>query len=291
MASITVVIPFYNGKEHIGRAVKSALAQTHHVSEIIIVDDASPHPVEAGDFPADDRIRIVRLQSNAGGGAARNRGIAEAKSDYVALLDCDDEWMADKLRQQVALLPEYPIQSNVLILCGVIVRENNREIMRTRLVSEIISPLEAVLIDGAFLQTSTYLMRRDLAAKIGFDPTLRKHQDWDFLNRWYQAGYQFGYVDEPLSVYYRGGSSQVSRSRNMQQSQEWIENRKSDISQKAAARFYLSEIYPLEVSVRPITAFRTLLGHVNAGHVKLLEALRMTRYALRITAQAKWARR
>lgn len=104
----SVVIPLYNKAAEVGRAVRSALAQTLQPLEVVVVDDGSTDSsaaeVEAVGSPL---VRLIR-QPNGGVSVARNRGIAEAKGDMVALLDADDEWRGDFLAEVDRMAREWP---------------------------------------------------------------------------------------------------------------------------------------------------------------------------------------
>lgn len=105
---ISVVIPLYNKESQIGQTIRSVLKQSFQDFEIVVVDDGSTDSSVAEVKKIDDsRIRIVS-QTNAGVSAARNRGIAEAKGEFIALLDGDDEWKPDYLATQSELAGKYP---------------------------------------------------------------------------------------------------------------------------------------------------------------------------------------
>lgn len=105
---ISVIIPLYNKEDTIARALDCVLAQTYQDFEVVVVDDGSTDDgAIVVERYADPRIRFIR-QANAGVSAARNRGIEEAKGDYVAFLDADDEWLPEFLAEIVALQQEFP---------------------------------------------------------------------------------------------------------------------------------------------------------------------------------------
>lgn len=109
---ISVIIPLYNKESYIERTIRSVLSQTFGEYEIIVVNDGSTDGsvavVERMNHPF---VRLVQ-QKNGGVSAARNRGIEEARFDYVAFLDADDEWKENHLEVIAHLIKEYPV-------CGV----------------------------------------------------------------------------------------------------------------------------------------------------------------------------
>jgi GT2 family glycosyltransferase len=94
--TVSTVIPTFNRARLIERAVDSALAQQAPGDEILVIDDGSTDDTASVIARYGSRVRYLRAE-NRGAGAARNRGIREARGDLVAFLDSDDEWMPGKL--------------------------------------------------------------------------------------------------------------------------------------------------------------------------------------------------
>lgn len=106
--TISVVIPLYNKEQEIEQTIRSVLAQTRQPEEILVVDDGSTdRSAEIVRAIASPLVRLI-TQANAGVSAARNRGIAEARSQYIALLDGDDQWEAGFLEAVERLILEFP---------------------------------------------------------------------------------------------------------------------------------------------------------------------------------------
>lgn len=112
---VSCIIALYNGEAYVKEAIDSILAQTYSNTEILVINDGSTDngPDIVKTYP---EVRIIN-QENQGEGAARNRGIAEARGELIAFLDHDDFWHKDKLQTQVdALLQD---SSLGYVLCRV----------------------------------------------------------------------------------------------------------------------------------------------------------------------------
>lgn len=104
---VSVVIPAYNAEAFLAAALESALSQEGANLDVIVVDDGSTDGTAAVLGRFGEQVRVFR-QDNAGSGAARNRGAARARGDYLAFLDADDLWAPGKLSRQLAALAREP---------------------------------------------------------------------------------------------------------------------------------------------------------------------------------------
>src|ERR1700752_2956055 len=104
-----VVMPVYNRAATVGRAIQSVLSQEFQDFELIIVDDGSTDgtPDVVASF-ADPRLRFIRLPANAGGNAARNRGIDAGTAPLITFLDSDDHYLSNKLEFAVHYFEDRP---------------------------------------------------------------------------------------------------------------------------------------------------------------------------------------
>lgn len=104
--AVSVVVPVRDGAAHLAEALASVLAQDVEPVEVIVVDDGSTDRSAEIAESAGPLVRVVR-QAALGVAAARNRGVREARGEWIAFLDADDRWLAGKQRaQEAALLAE-----------------------------------------------------------------------------------------------------------------------------------------------------------------------------------------
>lgn len=106
---VSVVIPAYNGGEHLGEAIQSIFNQTYTNFELVIVDDVSPEDMSfvLNKF-TDNRIRYIRHERNQGAVAARKTGALASSGDIIAFLDQDDLFHERKLETHVHYLAKNP---------------------------------------------------------------------------------------------------------------------------------------------------------------------------------------
>ncbi|MCB8945539.1 MAG: glycosyltransferase family 2 protein [Ardenticatenaceae bacterium] len=195
--SVVVVLPTYNRAGVLGRAVDSVLGQTWTDFELIVVDDGSTD--ETADLLQtydDGRLRVIRHAYNRGVAAARNTGILASRSDWVAFIDSDDEWLPYKLERQMRVA-EGMQEGETAVLYSALVRVQNGR--KSRFPQQgARGYVHTELVGGNLMAASTALVRRDcLAREEQFDERLRCLVDWELWLR-LSRFYHFGFMDEPL---------------------------------------------------------------------------------------------
>jgi glycosyltransferase involved in cell wall biosynthesis len=200
---VTCVIPVFNGERYLAEALDSVLAQTHSPIEIIVVDDGSTDgtPDVLAGYGGD--VRSVR-QANAGPAAARNRGVADARGEYLAFLDSDDLWALSKTEVQLRRFASHPglsVCTSLMQNFWVDLADEEARMKDTEVARPQAGP------------SQTLMVRRAAFDRVGpFDPTLRHRDAHDWLVRARAAGLQFGQVNEVL-VRRRLHANNLSRSR------------------------------------------------------------------------------
>jgi len=104
---VSVIIPVYNCERYLAEAIESVLAQTYQPIEVIVINDGSTDDSEAVAKRFDSSIRYY-AHPNKGLGATRNRGVELAQGHFIAFLDADDLWVADKIERQMAYFDDDP---------------------------------------------------------------------------------------------------------------------------------------------------------------------------------------
>lgn len=106
---VTVLMPVYNGEEHLREALDSILGQTFSDFEFLIINDGSTDgSADVVNSYTDSRIRLVENDKNLGLVATLNRGLMLARGEYIARMDCDDISMPERLERQVSFMDTHP---------------------------------------------------------------------------------------------------------------------------------------------------------------------------------------
>jgi glycosyltransferase involved in cell wall biosynthesis len=180
---ISVVIPMYNSENTIVRALNSIKEQTkfEKISEIIIVNDGSTDNsleiVEEYKRINKEMPIVLITQKNGGVSSARNLGISKAKSEWIALLDSDDEWLPNKILLQVNALLENP---EIDFLGGDISEKKTKILFKT--INRLYHANIVDLTLKVFPQTSTAIFRKRIFEEIGgYDEKQKYGEDANYF--------------------------------------------------------------------------------------------------------------
>jgi len=205
---ISVIIPTYNRKHLISRAIKSVINQSFKPFEIIIVDDGSDDGTYQFINQFFREIKLIR-QSNNGVSSARNLGIKNAKGNWIAFLDSDDEWFSKKLELQKKAIDnsdKYLIShtNEIWIRNGVRVNQMKKH-------QKYGGSIFEKSLDICRISPSSVLINRKIFEDIGkFDETLKICEDYDFWLR-ISSKYPVLFLDELLIKKYGGHKDQLSK--------------------------------------------------------------------------------
>lgn len=211
-ADVSVIIPAWRAADTVGRALASVAAQTVKPREAIVVDDGSDDGTAdaaramAAAMGGID-LKVIALVANAGAGAARNRAISEARGEFVALLDADDEWLPEKLARSLAVMAESG--ADLVSHDYVEIRAGRETVGRcARHCPPGADPFDAQLLKGFIANITVVARRRLVLAAGGFDPGLRSGQDYElWLSVCGDPDLRFRAFPEALSRYHiREGS-------------------------------------------------------------------------------------
>ena len=206
--NISVIIPTYNRKNFLKRALYSVSNQTFVPHEIIVVDDGSSDGTK--DW-VQERFPYVRYiyQDNSGVSSARNAGIQEAKGSWIAFLDSDDEWMPNKLEQQKEVVNSF--QKAWLCHTNEIWIRNGVRVNQMKKHQKYGGDIFENCLDICRISPSSVLIKKEVFEMVGlFDDSLKVCEDYDLWLR-ITAVLPVIFLDQPLIIKYGGHADQLSR--------------------------------------------------------------------------------
>jgi glycosyltransferase involved in cell wall biosynthesis len=188
-ASVSVIIPAYNGALYLAEAVASALAQTRIPKEVLVIDDGSTDATSEIGRAAGATVWRIEHQ---GVSVARNTGVERSTADYIAFLDADDTWHPRKLELQAQLLDSRPEVG--IAMC------RHTYAVEGAAPAWFRGPQDGSVASGSLPIAS--LIRRTTWERVGpFDPTLTHGEDGDWFFRATDLGVVAALVDLPLMTY------------------------------------------------------------------------------------------
>lgn len=183
---VSVLICVYNGEPFVAEAIQSTLDQTFQDFEILVIDNASTdRSIEVVQTFTDPRIRLIQNERNFGHAGSLNVGLAEARGEYLAILDADDASFPNRFERQTTFLdanPEY-------IFCGSWSKTFGAWELERHYPTDY-EALRASLLFECPIVTPAVMLRRHmlLDAGMAFDPEFSHAFDYRF---WVEASRRF----------------------------------------------------------------------------------------------------
>jgi len=208
----SVVIPLYNKEHTILSTLSTVLNQTYKEFEIVIVNDGSTDNgvQKIRSYSTDSRIKIIE-QENQGVSAARNTGVHNAKYDYIAFLDGDDEWLPEYLSKMKEAVELFPASE---MYCSAGLGRNGDGTISKRQINKYVGkvrPFDFFENPHVFLHIGATVVTKQLFSKTnGFPIGMKRNEDFAFL---YSAALFTKpiYSGFPLSIYVGGVEGQATR--------------------------------------------------------------------------------
>jgi glycosyltransferase involved in cell wall biosynthesis len=197
---VTVIIPFYNGEAYLQSAIDSVLNQTFYDFELLLINDGSTDASRSiAERYHDARIQLLDNDGNRGIIFTRNRGLSEARGSLVALLDCDDVALPDRLALQCEYLADHPCvmmvggQAEVIDADGIPTGDYYKMPIGS-------SPVHVELLFRNAFVNSTVMFRKDAVQEIGGYQGRGYAEDYDLAFRLSER-YQVDNLDKALIQY------------------------------------------------------------------------------------------
>jgi len=199
---VTVLLAVYDGEPFLRRCVDSVLGQTYEDFELLVVDDASTDATpEILASYGDPRVRVLRNERNLGQVPSLNRGLGEARGEYVARIDADDWCRPERLERQLAVLDAEPTVGLVGTWMD-LVDERGRPVARLRsTIADVAEFVFHTLIMRVLISHPAAMYRRQPVAALTYDESTAPAEDKDLWRRLLLEGWRARIVPEPLVVY------------------------------------------------------------------------------------------
>ena len=202
---VSIIIPTYNRTFTLERAINSCLKQTYDNIEILVIDDNQPdsHSRMSTEtimvkYSKEDKVLYIKRKTNGGGALARNTGIEMAQGDYVTFLDDDDEYLPNKIKEQVRLIEKGfdMIFSDIEIIN---VDTNERQIQKYKkdFTLDYKGLLTKHLID-VISGTPTFMFTTNALKRIGGFENINANQEYILMLKAITQHLNIGYLDKVL---------------------------------------------------------------------------------------------
>lgn len=267
---ISVIIPVYNRMEELKRALQSVMNQSFKDWEVLVVDDCSDTNIKSiVDSFHNERMHYYRLEKKGNANVCRNLGIKNAKGEFIAMLDSDDEWLPEHLQLCLKTLEQLKadgIFSSYKVYDG------------EKYLSNIIRSLRSgenmadYIMDGNSAATPTHFYKTACAREVLWDEELQRHQDYDFAIRFAE---KYSFVPVQLFtvvVHWRKGEERIA---HLPSQIKFLEKHKNRMSKKMFVK-YNREVFAALVQRKDIDA--SVIGYFKSNLLNNIKEMSITDY-------------
>lgn len=221
---ISVIIPCFNSERFIVRAIESVLKQTYKNYEIIVVDNNSSDNTTGIIYDymnrCPNKIKVLH-EYKKGAPAARNKGLYEAKGEWIQFLDSDDELLPDKLKQQIEVADSS--EADVVTGSSYIYKVINNKLYKSLRKVESGDVWKGLLTSKLGITSANLWKRKALLAVEGWDENKSSSQEYDLLFRMLKNNSNISFCPVPLTIVHINPNS-ISNSQNDSRIVEILDN-------------------------------------------------------------------
>lgn len=282
---VSVVIPAFNRERTISNCLNSVLGQTYKDIEVVVVDDCSTdHTVQVVRNHPDPRVRCIVLERNSGAQAARNRGILEAKAEWIAFLDSDDEWIDNSIEVR---LREAEKQGVDVVHSACYARYYPDTTLRPYHIPVLFDNVYKDLLRRPGPLFQCLLVKKSALERIGYlDESIISFQEWDtsiMLARYYE----FAFTPEPTFIYNHHDADAISKhTLRAAQGYEQVFNKHREDMLRLLSRQEIAHHYrTLAKSYQEAKKYATANGYMKRTIMSYPFGLNLPRIAFYLSSQ------
>lgn len=234
----SVIVPTYKRTDKLERALESIASQSYSDFELIVVDDNPEQEFRekveeiVEDLESGFEVKLVVNDDGQGVSSARNLGIENASSDYIAFLDDDDEWKPEKLEKEAEAFQ----QNNYDAVYSAIEMYRDGEVQDIVRKEEKLG-IEQILERDKIGSPSKVSVKKEALEEVNcFDEDIPSGEDWDLWIRLIENEAEFGYINEPLVRYHQSDDSKSSQVDVATEGREKITEKHSELLEKAGSK-------------------------------------------------------
>lgn len=265
---VSVIIPVHNRPVELKRAISSVLAQSYQEFEVYIIDDFSTFDIQKviEEFN-DPRLKYYRLPEKGNANVARNLGIEEAKGEYIAMLDSDDEFLPHHLERRLQKIKEWGCDGIFGSAKVLYKHYESYKISRKRYSRE--NMLQYLLTDG-FAPTPSHFYIADKIKKVRWNESLHRHQDFDLSLKFSMTNSFVADPEPTIIIHWENGSVKY----DFESQIAFIDTYKHLLDRDTHIKYFMHMLS----CARKNSANRNIINYYKTNSLKYIKYLSLSKY-------------